>query len=128
MVGKAFNVNSGVPQGSVLRPLLFLICVDTMRFYLADAVNTSFADDTALTVNTKSTDDLLEKTNTNLENLSQFKKHCFLAVNIEKTNFMIFSHVGKVVTNSHSFLSQGISITQVFQCRHLGFYFDVNFS
>ena len=50
VVVKPFNVNCGVPQRSVLGSLLFLIYVDTMRFYLPGAVVTSFADDTALTV------------------------------------------------------------------------------
>ena len=48
VVGKSFNVNCGVPQGSVLGHLLFLKYVNTMRFYLPYAVVTSFADDTAL--------------------------------------------------------------------------------
>ena len=35
------------------------------------------------------TEDLIEKTNITLENLSQFTKHSFYTVNIEKTNYMI---------------------------------------
>ena len=50
VVGKAINMNWGVPQGPVLGPLLFPIYVNTMRFYLPDAVVTLFADDTVLTV------------------------------------------------------------------------------
>ena len=99
-----------------------------MRFYIPGAVVTSFADDTALTVIGESVEDLIEITNVPLENLSQFTKHSFLAVNTEKTNYMIFSRIGKVVNNCHSILLQGVSIGQVFQCRYLGLYFDVNFS
>ena len=40
---------------------------------------------------------------------------------------MIFSRIGKVVNNCHSILF-GVSISQVFRCRNLGFYFDENFS
>ena len=69
-----------------------------MRFYLPGAVVTSFADDTALTVIRESVEDLIEITN-----LSQFTKHSFLAVNIEKTNHMIFSHIGKVVNSYYNF-------------------------
>ena len=68
VVGKPFNVNCGVPQGSVLGPLLFLIYVDTMRFYLPGAVVTSFADDTALRVIGEPVEDLIEITNVALEN------------------------------------------------------------
>ena len=99
-----------------------------MRFYLPGAVVTSFADDTALTVIGEYVKDLIEIANVALENLSQFTKHSFLGMNIEKTNYMIFSRIGKVVNNCHSILLQGVSISKVFQCRYLGFYFDVNFS
>ena len=40
---------------------------------------------------------------------------------------MIFSRIGKVVNNCHSILLQGVSISQIFKGRYLGFYFDVNF-
>ena len=93
-------MNCGVPQGLVLGTLLFLIYVDTMRSYLPVAVVTSFTDDTALTVIGESVEYLIEITNLSLENLSQFAKHSFLEVNIEKNNYMIFSRIGKVVNNS----------------------------
>ena len=128
VVGKALNVNCVVLQDSVLGPFLFLIYVDTMRFYLPGAVVTSFANDTALTVIAKSVKDLVEITIVTLENLSQFTNDRFLAVNIEKTNYMIVSLIGKVVNNSHSILLQGASISQILQCRYLRFNFNVNFS
>ena len=48
-----YPVACGVPQGSVLGPLLHLVCVDTMRFYLPGSYCTSFANDTALTFSSR---------------------------------------------------------------------------
>ena len=99
-------MNCGVPQDSALGPLLFLKYVDAMCFYLLHAVVTSFADDTALTVMAKYIEELIEITNIILENLSQLTKPSFLAMNIEKTNYVI-CHISKVVNNCHSILLHG---------------------
>ena len=58
-----FQVRCGVPQGPVLGPLLYLVYVDSMRFYLPECFITTFADDTALTLSSRSVDDLLLKVN-----------------------------------------------------------------
>ena len=58
-----FQVRRGVPQGSVLGPLLYLLYVDSMRFYLPECCITTFADDTALTMSSQYVDDLLLKVN-----------------------------------------------------------------
>ena len=61
-VSQVYPLNCGVPQGSVLGPLLFLIYVDSMRFLIPGYL-TSFADDTAITVIAKSLPDLIDRAN-----------------------------------------------------------------
>ena len=61
-------VSSGVPQGSVLRPLFFLIYINDLPMDVKSKVRL-FADDTALylTISTSSQSEILQKDLDNLE-------------------------------------------------------------
>ena len=65
----SYQVSCGVPQGSVLGPLPYLVYVDSMRFYLPDCWLTSFADDIEVTFSSRCLDSLLLKVNGVLRNI-----------------------------------------------------------
>jgi len=84
------TVDTGVPQGSILGSLLFLI-------YINDIVNAStllrillFADDTTLLYSNKSYSDLFRITNIELSKLNTWFQVNKLSLNIDKTKYMIF--------------------------------------
>ena len=81
------NSVTGVPQGSVLGPLLFLIyindiylCSNKLGFYL-------FADDTNLLYADK---DLETVVNTELKNVCDWLNANILTINVKKSNFVVF--------------------------------------
>ena len=83
-------VGCGVPQGSILGPLLFLLyvndihrCSNKFRFYL-------FADDTNILYADKNLRDLETIVNIELQNVYNWLTANKLTLNIKKSNFVIF--------------------------------------
>ncbi len=81
----------GVPQGSVLGPLLFLIYVNDLPNSLKALKSILFADDTSVYASKPYLPDLINVVNKELEDISDWFKANKLALNITKTNSMLFS-------------------------------------
>ena len=121
------SIKCGVPQGSVLGPLLFVL-------YINDIVNSSsilkfilFADDTNLFHSSKSPDDLLKTVNCELNNICIWFKANKLSLNVDKTKFILFGKKGRNV-NSRLFdvKMDNKNIERVSYTKFLGVYIDEN--
>ena len=84
------RVTSGVPQGSVLGPLLFLIFINDMpniskklKFYL-------FADDTSIYYEFETLNETIKQMNKELKLVKKWQDANKLSLNIDKTNYVIF--------------------------------------
>jgi hypothetical protein len=82
------SVTDGVPQGSVLGPLLFLLYVNDLTNAMSDISNPFlFADDTSLII-TKPDNQIFERgVNTVILQLNRWFKSNLLLLNLEKNIF-----------------------------------------
>ena len=58
VISKESDVKSGVPQGTVLGPLLFLLMIDSLSDLTIESVVRMFADDTRVTKHVKTYEDM----------------------------------------------------------------------
>ena len=85
----ARTLSCGVPQGSILGPLLFLIYINDLPNSLQNAVPRMFADDTNLTLSVKTLTELKLALAPELNSLSCWLKANKLSLNVAKTELMI---------------------------------------
>ena len=81
-------VKAGVPQGSVLGPLLFLIYVNDISDSLI-SITRLFADDTSLQHSSRSLNEIENTLNTDLISLNSWSNKWLMKFNTQKTHIMI---------------------------------------
>ena len=83
-------INCGVPQGSILGPLLFLLYVNDLPNVSETLHSILFADDTSLFVQGKDLNELETNINNEMYKLVLWLNANRLSLNVAKTHFMIF--------------------------------------
>lgn len=84
------NIECGVPQGSILGPLLFIIYINDLPKVLEHTKIILFADDATVYVSGRNIDNLYAKLNGELQVLSDWFRANILSLNESKTQHMFF--------------------------------------
>ena len=119
------NVKCGVPQGSVLGPLLFIIYTNDHPSCLNLTKTILFADDTTIYLSSNDHDLLYKIMNDELDRLTDWFQANKLSLNATKTNYMLFTN--RDIQNLNTTLTLGNSIIDKVKCtKFLGMYIDEN--
>ena len=133
-ISDRIEATCGVPQGSILGPLLFLIYIndiqessDKLRFFL-------FADDTNILYADKNLKSLELSVNQELHKLHDWLAANKLSLNIKKTNFVIFCPAQKKLTYQPKLMifdneqNKNVALESKEYVRYLGILIDKNLS
>ena len=114
----------GVPQGSVLGPLLFLVYINDLRVCIKYSKLNLFADDSSLLLKNASRKQLQKYINLDLKNLCNWLKANKISLNAGKTELVIFQHPNKKINYEFKIKMNGKKIYESNYVIYLGILID----
>jgi len=123
---RCHDVTCGVPQGSVLGPLLFIIYANDLPNSLSHSQCILFADDTTIYHSNQNDNNLCTDIENDLNILAQWFYANKLSLNVQKTNLIVFRPKHSAI-NGDARISMKLGahhITSVSSVKFLGVYID----
>ena len=126
-LSSAANISSGVPQGSVLRPLLFIIYINDLPLAVGLSSVMLYADDTVIFSAASSIDQLQLNLSLDLNVVSNWLTANGLFLNLKNTEYVVFGTRQRLMrSESHSPLCmEGKEVSQVNFFKYLVVLLDV---
>ena len=121
------SISCGVPQGSVLGPLFFVLYVNDLYKAIENVITRLFADDTALILYEKDLNTLVSAVSRTVQKLCRWCIENKLTISIEKTNFVLFHTPNKpLVKNLREIETEAMNIKRADVVTYLGVTIDEN--
>jgi hypothetical protein len=116
------RVQLGVPQGSILGPLLFLLYINDMSNCDNNLQFVHFADDTTVFCSRDSAAGAIDVMNGGLLGVDQWLKSNRLSLNVNKTFYMCFSRNN--IPPGHSIVIRDVNLKRIPNIKFLGIVLD----
>lgn len=124
----SIKVDSGVPQGSVLGPLLFLLYINDIMEVVKDGCEIRlFADDALIYAIGHSSEEINDKLNAQIKKVEEWLKLNRLRLNADKTKVMLIRGIRKkTVENNVRIHIENKKLEVVSEIKYLGVIIDKN--
>ena len=113
------TLNAGVPQGSVLGPLLFLVFINDLAYVVRHCQIRMFADDTCLFISVDNREDAANLLNQDLAGIQHWSEQWLVTFSPSKTESMIVSNKTNIDNHPTVYLNN-TPIKEVKFHKHLG--------
>lgn len=118
-------VDSGVPQGSVLGPLLFILYINDLDNSISSYYG-SFADDITIILSGDNSEIVLEQLKNTIKSVADYFNSKKLIFNQDKTFLMQFYPIGSRYNSSLLLQYNGKSVQQLTSFKLLGIHIDMS--
>ena len=122
------DIVCGVPQGSILGPLLFIIYINDLPNALQTSFPIMYADDTNIFYSGKSLAEIERSLNKDLQTLSNWLSVNKLSLNLTKTHTMLFTLNNRLKQYKPQIKIDNTEIESTTSTTFLGVIIDQNFS
>ncbi|PFX19180.1 putative RNA-directed DNA polymerase from transposon X-element [Stylophora pistillata] len=125
-LSSSYSLTCGVPQGTILGPLLFLLYINDLPNCLSNCKPRMYADDTHLTYAGSNLENVQFCLNEDLENVFNWLQANKLTLNMTKTEFMLIGSRQRLntLTASPTIRMNNTQVSQVTATKSLGVIID----
>ena len=118
------NIEIGVPQGSILGPLLFLLYINDLCNVSKRVSFIQFADDTSIYCTGSSLENVCSTIEAEMALICDWLNNNKLSLNVSKTNYMIMTPSYREVNDDLTIKVNGETIERVSETKFLGVILD----